>query len=637
MCGIAGYIGAAPEGALSAIGQAMTERLRHRGPDGQRHLLLPRQRGVFAHARLSIIDLSDRASQPFVSTDGQVTLVFNGEIYNYRELQTLLRDSGVTLRTSSDTEVILELYRREGAQAFQRLSGMFALAIWDAAKDRLLMARDRVGKKPLYYARLGDELVFGSEPKAMFAVRGLTPEIEPAHLPEFLVYGYVGTPRSLLRQVEKLPPASTLEWSPGGTPRVERYFSFDDIEARPMPLEEAKRAVRAAVGLAVERRLVADVEVGAFLSGGIDSAIVVAEMAQRKSPVRTFTAGFTDDATYDERSPARDLAARFGAKHTELVVSPAHEELFGKLLDHHDEPYGDSSALALYAVAKATKEHVSVVLSGDGGDEAFAGYTRFLGGLAVQQVPEVVARAVRGSLRLAPEPRGYKNPVALLRRFVENADRSPEEQLLTWNSYFSGSALGSLLRPDHFRHFDPWAVLAEQAEMLRRGKARGRDRLDRILRHNLDTYLLDDLLIKADRMTMAVGLEGRSPFLDVDLLKLCFSLPSSLKIHRGSLKWILKEAYRGIIPDEVLDRKKHGFGVPVGRWWEGSAAPLVDDLLLSPSARYSEYLEPRVVRQVVEEHRSHRRDHAQRIFALVQLELWLRSLAAKRQAPDRAA
>jgi asparagine synthase (glutamine-hydrolysing) len=173
--------------------------------------------------------------------------------------------------------------------------------------------------------------------------------------------------------------------------------------------------------------------------------------------------------------------------------------------------------------------------------------------------------------------------------------------------------------------------------MLRRGKARGRDRLDRILRHNLDTYLLDDLLIKADRMTMAVGLEGRSPFLDVDLLKLCFSLPSSLKIHRGSLKWILKEAYRGIIPDEVLDRKKHGFGVPVGRWWEGSAAPLVDDLLLSPSARYSEYLEPRAVRQVVEEHRSHRRDHAQRIFALVQLELWLRSLQAKRQAADRAA
>ncbi|MFO0725583.1 MAG: asparagine synthase (glutamine-hydrolyzing) [Myxococcota bacterium] len=635
MCGIAGYLG--PAEHLGAIGEAMAKRLRHRGPDGQRYHVLPEAAGVLAHARLSIIDLSDRASQPFVSLDGTLSLTFNGEIYNYRELRAELLQAGVSLRTSSDTEVILELYRLHGAKAVERLNGMFAFAIWDSAKRELFLARDRVGKKPLYYAQDGERFAFASEVKAIFLAPGFQPEMELANLPEYLVFGYCGTPRSFFKGVQKLPPSCTLSLRAGQRPKLSRYYRFEDTYPRPIGIEDAKEAVRKAVGLAVERRLVADVPIGAFLSGGIDSAVVVAEMAARTGPVRTFTAGFTDDATYDERAPAREIAQRFSTQHTELVVSASGEDLFERLLDHHDEPYGDSSALAQFAVAEATREHLSVVLTGDGGDEAFAGYTRFLGGMAVRSFPGGAAPMLRKALRLAPEPRGYKSPVALLRRFLEHADKSPEQQLLAWNAYFVGDSLRELLRPEHFGGLDPWAVLDAQAAILRRGQDRGRDRLDRILHHNLETYLLDDLLIKADRMTMAVGLEARSPFLDTALLELCFSLPSDLKIRHGKLKWILREAYRGLVPDEVLDRKKHGFGVPVGRWWEGALAKMIDELLLSEHARVSEYLQPAAIRQLVTEHRSKQREHGQRIFALVQLELWLRKLASSRASQSNAA
>jgi asparagine synthase (glutamine-hydrolysing) len=642
MCGIGGILvgsatsGPGPELDLNALGRRMVERLHHRGPEARGVSLLPNGRGMLAHTRLKIVDLSERAAQPFVSADGRCLLTFNGEIYNFQSLRAALAADGTEFRSSSDTEVILEQYRRHGVRGLDALDGMFAFALYDADADRLVLMRDRVGKKPLYWTRLADgSLLFGSEIKALAADPRLPLEIEPAHLPEYLAYGYVTTPRSLYRGVHKLPPASRMVIAPGGEPEISRYWSLDE-RTRPvlrLPLEDAKRRVREAIGRAVERRLIADVPVGAFLSGGIDSSIVVAEMARRSArPVRTFAVGF-EEASFDERVYAREIAQRFGADHTELEVSATPTGLLEKLLEHHDEPYGDSSALAVYAVSEATKRHVTVVLTGDGGDEVFAGYTRFRGGLLAGVLPAPLTRALRGALERLPEPRGYKNPVALLRRFVEHGDRSGDEQLLAWNSYFAGPALKGLLRPEVYPTLDPWSVLEEQASILAAARASGRDRLDQILRHNLATYLLDDLLVKTDRMTMAVALEARCPFLDADLIELAFQLPSSLKMRYGQLKWLLREAYRGILPASVLDRKKHGFGVPVSGWWSGPQRALVDDLLLAPSARIAAYLSLPAVAAIVAEHREGRRDHGNRIFTLIQLELWLRSI--ERGAAER--
>ena len=411
-------------------------------------------------------------------------------------------------------------------------------------------------------------------------------------------------------------------------PQLHRYWRLDHRTER-HTVDSAKAVVKEAVGQAVARRLVSDVPLGVFLSGGIDSSVIVAEMAARSSePVKTFCVGFEGDATYDERSHANTIAEQFGCQHTELVVTPSPEDLLEKLLWHHDEPYGDSSALAVYAVSQATRQHVTVALTGDGGDEVFAGYTRFRGGLLAGAVPSSLANTARQVLSRLPEPRGYKNPVALARRFVEHGNRSADEQLLSWNAYFAGPNLKTLLREDFVGPgFDPWTVFTQQAQTLDAARTAGRDRLDQILRHNLATYLLDDLLVKTDRMTMAVGLEARSPFLDTQLIELAFTIPSSLKMRYGSLKWLLREAYRDLLPSSILDRKKHGFGVPLAKWWSGDLKTMVDDLLLASSARINDYLRPQAVQQLLKEHRSGKRNHDQRIFLLVQLELWLRKQA----------
>lgn len=632
MCGIAGVVFGARQGAPEALGRAMCDGLRHRGPDAQGWAELPQHAGLFAHTRLSVIDLSDRGRQPFWSRCGQVALVFNGEIYGFESLRAELEASGSQLVSHTDTEVILERYLRFGAEGLHTLEGMFALALFDARTQRLLLMRDRTGKKPLYWTRRPDgAIAFASEVKALSALPGLTLEPEPAHLAEYLTFGYVGTPRSLYKGLNKLPPATQLICEgPDAEPGLHRYWQLPSPRAtRDVTVAEAVQEVRQTLGDAVQRRMVADVPLGAFLSGGVDSSVIVAEMAQRSSqPVRTFAVGFEDDHTFDERSYAREIAERFGADHTELVVKATPSDLLGKLLWHHDEPYGDSSALAVYAVSKATREHVTVVLSGDGGDEVYGGYTRFRGGVVADRVPNVAARAAHQVLSRLPEPKGYKNPISLLRRFVEHAERNEDEQLLSWNTYFASEALQRLLRPDVVGpSFDPWAVMAPQVDLLRQAKNSGADRLDQILRHNLQTYLLDDLLVKTDRMTMAVSLEARSPFLDTEVLNSAFTLPSSLKIRGRSLKWLLKEAYRGILPDHILDRQKHGFGVPIGAWWRGQARELVHDLLLSPGTKCQDMLQISEVRRLVDEHEREHRDHGQRIFALLQLELWRRQLA----------
>jgi asparagine synthase (glutamine-hydrolysing) len=639
MCGIGGVLTGTGAVDPGAVGRRMVELLRHRGPDAEGVLVLPGNGGALAHTRLKIVDLSERAAQPMVSRDGQIAIVFNSEIYDFSVLRRRLEAEGVEFRSTSDTEVILEQYISYGVLGLDALDGMFALAIHDARTGRLILMRDRAGKKPLYWTRLPDgTFLFGSEVKALTADPRFVPAIAPEHLPSYLAYGYVPTPHSLYRGLHKLPPGSRLVLDPGGEPKIESYWSLEERVGpalRDLAVDEATTMIRDAIGRAVERRLVADVPIGAFLSGGIDSSIVVAEMAKRGSKVRTFSVGFSDDKSYDELPQAREVARMFGTDHTELDVRASPVGLMDKLLFHHDEPYGDASALAVFAVAQATKPHVSVVLTGDGGDELFAGYTRFRGGLIAGKLPLPVVRAARVALSRMPfEPRGYKNPVSLLRRFVEHGERDQDEQLLAWNSYFAGPKLGRLLRKDAYLGFDPWSVFADQAAILARARSRGADRLDQILRHNYATYLLDDLLVKTDRMTMAVALEARCPFLDTGLTELAFKIPSRIKMRHGRLKWLLREAYRDTLPASILDRKKHGFGVPVSKWWSGELRGMVDDLLLSPSARMFSYLDRAEVEAVLREHRAGRFDHGLRIFALLQLELWLRSIGsvARREA-----
>ncbi|MBX2812200.1 MAG: asparagine synthase (glutamine-hydrolyzing) [Myxococcales bacterium] len=629
MCGIAGVVGTIPEPL--DVGQHMVQRLTHRGPDASGIILLEgplgQQMGVFAHTRLKVIDLSSAASQPFVSADMKVSLIFNGEIYNFRALRLKLEKRGYVFRTESDTEVILAQYLERGIEGLSQLDGMFAFAIWDARQHRLLLMRDRIGKKPLYWVKTSDGgLAFGSEAKALVGVPGVRLKLDPGKIPEYLTFGYVSTPRSIFSGVCRLEPGTRLVFVPGQCPRIEPYWRLLDSmrTSIPVDVETAKSMVRKAVGRAVERRMLADVPVGAFLSGGVDSSIVVSEMAARSSePVKTFAVGFADDSSYDETKYARQVAKQFGTEHVELRLAPKAEALFERLLYQHDEPYGDSSALAVHTVSEATREHVTVVLTGDGGDEIFAGYSRFQGGVAKEYIPDGLARILRRVLSCIPEPSGYKHPLSMAQRFVEHAGKTKNEQLIAWNAYFAGERLTQVLRLDQFPDCDVWAPIVEQSRILEEAAEAGQDRLGQILFHNFKTYLLDDLLVKTDRTTMGVGLEARSPFLDTELIELAFQLPSFMKLRNGQLKWLLREAYRNVLGPEVLDRKKHGFGVPVGRWWTGPLQELVSELF-GPKARMYEWLNQDAVDALVREHKSGHREHGQRIFALVQLEMFLR-------------
>jgi len=603
----------------------MAELLSHRGPDRRKWSILPNSIGVFAHSRLRVIDLSTDADQPLMSEDGSVHMVFNGEIYNFQNLRTDLSRAGAPFHTTSDSEVVLRLYERRGPAALSALDGMFAIALFDARRRELLLMRDRIGKKPLYHAQLpGGRFAFASEIKALGAIPDFSFDPDPDRLDELLVFGYVQTPNSFVKGVHKLEPGTILRWSSGHGVRTERYWELPEPHSNhQVSLPDATEAVRHGLRNAVRRRLVADVPMGLFLSGGLDSSAIAHEMVEHThGNVRSFAAGFPDDQSFDERTYARRVAQHVGTTHSELQVQTDFIDELPRLLWFHDEPYGDSSAIAMYGISELTRHHVTVVLTGDGGDELFGGYTRFLGAQLLAHVPAAARTSLKAVLNRLPEVSGYKNPISLLRRFGEHMDRGTDEQLLAWNTFFVGEDLRRL----RGQSVAPWAILERQVKMLEAERAKGADFIDSILRHNFQTYLLDDLLVKTDRMTMAWGLEARSPFLDTKLIETIFRLPSHLKIRHGVLKWILKKAYRNLLPKEATTRRKHGFGVPVGVWWRsGRGQELVHDLLMSTTARCHSVLDSKNITTIIEEHESDRRDHGQRLFLLLQLEIWLQT------------
>jgi asparagine synthase (glutamine-hydrolysing) len=619
MCGICGVIAPDP-GDVERIVDKQLSLLHHRGPDARGSFAAAA--GRIAQNRLAIIDLV-RGDPPITNEDGSVAVVLNGEIYNFRDIRAELERSGHRLRSHGDTEVIAHLAEELGpVELCRRLEGMFTFAVWDENRGRLTIGRDRLGKKPLYYWHAGDRFVFASEIKGLFADPAVPRELDAAAVPAYLTFGYVPTPRTFFAGVKSLPPGHVLTIEPGAEPRIERYWAprvaeLDGTPRLDVSLADAALQVRAGLEKAVARRLVSDVPLGAFLSGGIDSAAVVGIMAgQLDRPVETFTIGFDDRDGFDERPYARLAATRHQTEHHEFVVQPEAVDLVERLVWHTDQPFGDPSAVPTYLLSELTRQHVTVALSGDGGDELFAGYERFAAGVAASRfaaLPRVVRRTLGGALELLPRSgRAQK-----LQRFARVAGEGLPDAFRSWVSYVKEPERDALL--DGGR--DDWAL--EDYEAIWHSSAGART-LDRLLDLNLRTYLLDDLLVKVDRTSMAHALEVRSPFLDVDLLDLACSLPPHLKARRLSLKRVLRSAVADIVPPEILNRPKRGFGVPLDRWFREDLRSYVGSTLGAPDARVKEHLVGAAVDRLIAEHDAGSHDHGYALWTLLALEVFFR-------------
>ncbi|HEY2943234.1 MAG TPA: asparagine synthase (glutamine-hydrolyzing), partial [Vicinamibacteria bacterium] len=531
MCGLAGIVTfegpAASREELCRMGAA----LRHRGPDAEGVYVddasSPAVGLVFR--RLSIIDLSPSANQPIGDETGSVQVMLNGEIYNYRELRREL-EGRHEFRSQGDTEVIAHLFEERGEEAIVQLDGMFALAIWDARRRRLILARDSFGKKPLYYWSDGRRFLFASEIKALLA-GGVPAQLEVPALAEYLALGYVPTPRTLFNRIYKLPPASIVAVDVRKhEPRMYWDLHFPpEAETAAVSSGEVRERVRDLLTRAVRKRLVADVPLGVLLSGGVDSSTVAALMSTLvPGRVKSFTVGFEGGAFFDERAHAERVARHIGAEHHASVVRPDAAALVETLLHHHDEPFGDSSALPTYLVAREARQHVTVALNGDGGDETFAGYDRFHAALLAQRIPRIALRAVRSVARLLPEGAHYHSTLHRIRRFTDKAVLPLDERIFAWSTFFD---LPTLRQVDGNGLVDPTRLLSSYREALRR--CDGASTLARLQYLNFRTYLLDDLLPKMDRMTMAHALEARSPLLDRALVEYVASLPDDFKRRGG--------------------------------------------------------------------------------------------------------
>ena len=593
MCGICGELRTAGGATSPERIVGMRDSLVHRGPDAKGLYLSPDRRIGLGFRRLRIIDLGPSADQPMTNEDGTVRLVFNGEIYNFRALRNELERKGHRFRSRSDSEVIVHLYEEEGIAAIAQLDGMFAIAIWDERERRLVLARDRAGKKPLFYAHANGSFVFASEIKAFFHLDDHQIEVDPEAVPQYFIHGYVPSPRTLYRGVRQLEPATTMVVDCDGGVTREVYWRIQLRTAaargsRAPGEREASEKVRELLTRAVERRLISDVPLGAFLSGGLDSTIVVGLMSQLTgAPVRTFSIGFEGDPAYDETSYAQEVAQKFKTDHTEFKDTPSAVDLVDTLIWHHDGPFGDASAIPTYIVSRLTRQDVTVVLNGDGGDELFAGYVRFAAGVAAERLPRRLRRPLQAVLDYLPFATDDKHVLARARRFVQAMNLPLYDRMTRWSSLFFDD-LDQLLSPDLLASIPPVRRLEYlDAEREQMG---GLSTLGVLLHANFRSYLLDDLLVKVDRCAMANSLEARSPFLDTALIEYVGTLPDSMKLQGLQTKVILRKAFQDLVPASVTKRSKMGFGVPLGAWFRTDLKDYVRDLLLDPSARYRTFL-----------------------------------------------
>jgi len=619
VCGIAGFVDSPlvlspfPQERNRSLVHQMCEVIRHRGPDDEG--LLVDDGVALGMRRLSIIDLSN-GHQPIHNEDGTVWIVFNGEIYNFGELRGELEAAGHRFYTATDTEVIVHAYEEWGRAAVIRLRGMFGLAIWDRRTRTLLVARDRIGIKPLYYAEAGGRLYFGSEMKSLLCAPDVGRDLSIDALDHYLSFLYTPRDASIFESVKKLPPGHLLTWTAGRL-RIEPYWRPSVEEVSDVSETEAADGLRQVLGDAVRSHLVSDVPLGAFLSGGVDSSLVVGLMAECSgAPVKTFSIGF-DEPAFDELEHARRVARHFGTEHHELVVRPDAMAILDAVVAHFDEPFADSSAIPTWYVSEMARRHVTVVLSGDGGDELFGGYDRYLpDGRVVafdRYSPAVVRRMAGMTARRMPHGARGKN-------FLRHVARDDRGRYIDAIRLFSADEKPDLLTADASsrrtgtdpeqrlaRHFERYGQLPWASQMMR---------------VDMETYLPEDVLTKVDRMSMAHSIESRVPLLDNLVIEFASRLPSAMKIKNGRRKHILKEVAATLLPRDLLDRRKQGFGIPLDVWFRGNIRELFTDTLLSSTALGRGYFQPAFVRRLVDEHTSGKRDHSLRLWQLVVFERW---------------
>ncbi len=628
MCGIVGIVGgrrggqAADKQIDAAVLQRMCDALRHRGPDEEGRYL--GADAALAMRRLAIIDLAG-GQQPMHNRDRTAWIVFNGEIYNYKELRAQLETRGHRFHTDCDTEAIIHAYDEYGADTPKYLRGMFAFAIWDERQEALLLARDRVGKKPLLYARLPDGgLVFGSEFAALLKHPGVSRDVDRAAIHYYLSFMCVPAPLTAFSQIRKLEPGHTLRFTRDGEIKLQRYWLPDF--SRKLKISEAEAGERTVELLrdAVRVRLMSDVPLGAFLSGGVDSSAVVALMSEVSStPVKTFCIGF-EEQDFSELHHARRVAAHVGAEHHEFIVRPDAMEVLPTLVEHYGEPYADSSAIPTYYVARETRRHVTVALNGDGGDECFAGYERYAAMRLAERYRRLPGTLREGIIRraagLLPSSPLRRSRARSVQRFLQVASLPTAERYLRWVSTFDSEAKQDLYTDEFRRETAELDAAAWLAPWFAR--ARGAGIVDASLLTDTMTYLPNDLLVKVDIASMAVSLEARSPFLDHHVIEFAASLPERLKLRGLTTKYLLKKVLRRFLPAENLTRSKMGFGVPLGHWFRGEMQSFLRDTLLAEKSLRRGFFKPETVARMVDEHTNGARDHAHQLWTLLMLELW---------------
>jgi len=623
MCGIVGIIERDRERPVaSAEVEQMVRTLRHRGPDEEGSVVLP---GVgLAMRRLAIVDLAG-GQQPFASEDGSIQLVANGEIYNFEEVKRDLVARGHRFRSRADVEVLVHAYEEYGEAFLSRIVGMFAFALWDGGTQTLIAARDRAGEKPLYYTQTSHGLLLASEIKALLSRPEVPRQVDLEALDQFLTYEYIIAPKTIFRDIHKLPPAHYLVYRDGEL-TTKRYWDVADVPARLWSDEDAAAALRETLGRAVRSQMMADVPIGLFLSGGIDSSAVAVLLREARAAagVRSFSMGFAD-GSYNELPYAREIARLCGTQHHEGVVTPEVESLFDRLILHLDEPFADVSLFPTFLVSQMAREHVKVVLTGDGGDELFGGYDAYeaqaLAARWSSIVPESLTRATHAVLSALPPTQKKKGLINKSRRFIDGLVNAPTQiAQYRWMTFLSHGEKNRLYAPA----FRDALVSSDVYRPVRDALTRSRtdDFVNRQLYADLSVYLADDILVKVDRMSMATSLETRAPFLDRDVMELAFSMPGDLKIRGNTRKFVLKQAVAGLVPPGILNRRKEGFSIPMKNWLRRELRPLMEQLLAPDRLRQRGLIDPNEVSRLIAQHCSGRANHAHVLFSLMTFERW---------------
>lgn len=634
MCGIHGLFRLDGDRVSPDVLAAMGHVTEHRGPDDQ-GWHVDGNCGV-GMRRLSIIDLAG-GHQPISNADDTLWLVCNGEIYNFRELRAGLQAAGYHFKTGSDSEVLLHLYDAEGDAFVHRLNGMFNFALWDARRRRLLIGRDRLGVKPLYVYRDNNMVAFATEAKALFSVPGIDAELNHSAIPSYLSLGYVAAPHSIFSGVAKLPPATLLSIEAGGIKQW-RYWSMPAEVSLDVTEAEWIERIRTRMEKAVDMQMVSDVPIGAFLSGGVDSSAVVAYMARHSErPIKTYAIGFEGgaaEALYNELPYARQVAGLFGTEHHEIVVKPDVVGLLPKLLWHMDEPLSDTAFITTFLVSEFARKDVTVILSGVGGDELFGGYRRYLGNhyqRKFNRLPGLAKWALGFAADHLPADRhsNVLNMLRLAKGFLASEGLPADRRYTNYIKILDDATVSSLLLQPGDGQFDPMG-----AAFARAGQA---DELNRMFAVDAETQLPDDLLMLTDKMSMAVSLECRVPLLDHELVELAARIPVGAKIRGGRLKHLMKEALSDLLPDGILNRKKRGFGTPMGAWLKHDLAPVLSQLLSREVIESRGLFQAGAVQDLIGAHEANRVDGTDSLLALMNLEIWSRIFLDHRSADDVAA